>query len=708
MDQIYNSDKPIIEEKQDRFNRYKFAKRIAETIKNRNNDDGLVIGLFGVWGEGKSSVLNMIESSLQTTNDVLIVKFNPWRFKDEDALIFNFFKNLSENLDFELNTKKEKIGEFFKKYGSVASVLNLDLSKIGETLSDTQLEDLKERVNDFLKSYNKKIVVIIDDIDRLDKQELFSLFKLIKLTGDFTKTYYILSFDDEMVASSIGERFAEGDINSGHNFLEKIIQVPLRIPQALSKDLLQYTFDILNNVLDENKIDLGKEEEQNVGYLISQNLLLRIKTPRLAIRYVNSLSFLIPLLEGEVNMSDLILFEGIKVLYPKYYDFIKVSPEYFLETYYNITNEEKNTEKIEELKRNLEKLGNDLSKNEQKAILKLLKYLFPLTKEALENFSFRNRDNVWTKEKRIASSKYFYRYFIYSVSNDDISDVYFENYIRDLSLKEYEQVLTETIEIFDNNDAVEYLNKISFYEDSLDWEGKKVLIKLICSNQHRFEGLKGGSFSLGYNPKSQAAVVINRLLLSHDNYSEKFNVAKELMSVEIPFEFSTELLRWFKVGKTEEDKTLKEDEIKFLNKSILDRAIDDCDNSKSNLFEKYENFIFLLLSFFYENNPKGLTIYFKNLLNEKPKFIETIIYSLTSMIYSSSRVDPYKNDFKKETFECLKKYYDIEILHKILIENFGDEINKNEVFFCDNDEGQTKINTLRQFVHWYNLDVSEN
>ena len=292
MNQIYNSDKPINLKEQDRFNRYKFSNRIADTIIKRNSDEGLVIGLYGIWGEGKSSVLNMIEDELKKSEEILIVKFNPWRFKDEDALILNFFKNISESLDRELNTKIEKIGSFLKKYGGVTSVLNFDLSEIGKSFSDTQIEDLKNRVNDFLKESKKKIVVVIDDIDRLDKQELFSLFRLIKLTGDFSKTYYILSFDDEMVASAIGERFAEGNRNSGHNFLEKIIQVPLRIPQALSKDSLNFTFELLNEVLKENEVELGTDEDQNVGLLISQNILLRIKTPRLAIRYANSMEFL--------------------------------------------------------------------------------------------------------------------------------------------------------------------------------------------------------------------------------------------------------------------------------------------------------------------------------------------------------------------------------------------------------------------------------
>ncbi|WP_209300273.1 P-loop NTPase fold protein, partial [Flavobacterium psychrophilum] len=124
MKQIYNSDKPIFAKAQDRFNRNKFSNRIADTITKRIDNDGLVIGLYGIWGEGKSSVLNMIEEELNINDEILIVKFNPWRFKDEEALILNFLKNISEVLNRELNTKTEKFVDFLKKYGSVTSILN--------------------------------------------------------------------------------------------------------------------------------------------------------------------------------------------------------------------------------------------------------------------------------------------------------------------------------------------------------------------------------------------------------------------------------------------------------------------------------------------------------------------------------------------------------------------------------------------------------
>lgn len=701
MQQIYNSDKPIENKDQDRFNRYKFSSRIAETIIKRNGEEGLVIGLYGIWGEGKSSILNMIEQDLSENEEVLIIYFNPWKFKDEDALILNFFIKISSALDKELNSKIEKFGEFLGKYGSIASIFNIDLSEVGKSLSDANIEKLKGRVNGFLKESNKKVVVIIDDIDRLDKQELFAIFKLIKLIGDFKNTYYILAFDDEMVASSIGERYAEGNKSSGYNFLEKIIQVPLRIPQALSKDLLNYTFELINDTLEINEIDLGVEGSK-VGIQISQNLLLKINTPRLAIRYANSLSFLIPLLKGEVNISDLILFEGVKIFYPQYYDFIKQSPEYFIEPYKNSYLHNSDKDKIEEFKQKIDSLNQKLSKKEQKASLNLIKHLFPLIKGALDNYNFAH--NNWAKEKRIASAKYFNRYFLYSVPNDDISDVYFAEYINQLENKKIAEIINETSSIFDNIDSTEFLNKIGFYQDDLSWSQRKTIIKVICHYQEKFEGIKGGTLMSGfYNPKSQAAIKIIDLLSNSGEYKERFGFAQYLIK-NIDCNFSFELIGWLHIEKGDEELIFKAKDIQNLKEILLKRVIDDCKKTNSNIFEKYSDHIFRLLDFWFMKSPQQLKKYIDKCLKENKDFQEVIIYELTTMIYSSSYPDPFKTDFKKESYEVLKKYYNVDKLFKLFSKKKYSKIRNTDVKFYEPQKGQTKANAIRQFLHWYGLD----
>ena len=128
---------------------------------------------------------------------------------------------------------------------------------------------------------------------------------MVKLTADFANTNYVLSFDDEMVSAALADRFGEGNQNSGQNFLEKIIQIPLKIPLAQPAALQKFCFDIINSSLETNKIDLPDDEGRSFGNEFSQNILLMLSTPRLAVRYGNTLSFSMPLLHKEVNLVDL-------------------------------------------------------------------------------------------------------------------------------------------------------------------------------------------------------------------------------------------------------------------------------------------------------------------------------------------------------------------------------------------------------------------
>ncbi len=87
----------------------------------------------------------------------------------------------------------------------------------------------------------------------------------------------MLSFDEKMVASAIGERFGKGNIESGQSFLEKIIQVPLQIPQAQPDALKQYCFELVDNAINTSDLNLTKEEAQRFASAFSYNILLDLK-----------------------------------------------------------------------------------------------------------------------------------------------------------------------------------------------------------------------------------------------------------------------------------------------------------------------------------------------------------------------------------------------------------------------------------------------
>lgn len=337
------TDTPVKESIQDKFQRYEFSKRIANTIIENPQKDAVVIGIYGAWGEGKTSVINFIKNELCKQEYVSIINFNPWHYNDERTLLSNFFSILASVLDAQIQNGKEKIGEWIKKYGKL---LNFDIplvgniggavDSVGEILSEVDIEELKKRIEKVIIDSDRKIVIFIDDIDRLDKNEIYSVFRLVKLTADFVNTTYVLSFDEKMVAAAIGNRFGIGDEKAGRDFLEKIVQVPLCIPKASSESLRTYCVELIVKILEAHNIIIPEEDAKNFGYQFTTNIANSLNTPRMAVRYANSLSFALPLLYNEVNITDLMLIEAVKIFYPKHYSFIKNNPNYFISNYISV------------------------------------------------------------------------------------------------------------------------------------------------------------------------------------------------------------------------------------------------------------------------------------------------------------------------------------------------------------------------------------
>lgn len=728
MKQKISSDKPVALKSQDRFQRYDFSKRVAEKIVNSTDNDSIVIGIYGAWGEGKTSVINFIETELETYEDIIPIRFNPWRFTEEATLLVSFFNKLAlevkksfpepktEKNGFiertkkrwndrkePLKTNKETIGDIIEKYGKIVSIFGAGeaAESVGKVLSNVDIETLKERFEKLLLESNKKIVIFIDDIDRLDKQEIHAIFRLVKLTADFSNTIYILSFDQEMVASAIGERFGQGDKQAGLNFLEKIIQVPLKIPQAQPDALKQYCFELVDIAINDSGISLSKDDVQRFVSEFVGNVLLRLSTPRLAVRYGNTLSFSFPLLKGEVNMVDLMLVESLKIFYPNHYEFLKQNSNYFLASYdsfYSRYTDDKETRK-KELQEHLETLGKVLSKREKEAVLSLLKELFPRLKEALDNTFYHRGPEEWYKEKRIVSPDYFKRYFSYAVLKGEISDAQFDSFISTVKEKSQPEIIESFKRLIESSSTNNFLHKIRSLEEDLDWQTSKKLALSIGQSGDIFPE-DHSVFNFGFDqPNSQAAIFIYHLIKKHDNQEEKLELAIELMKTAQPFEFAQNINYWLRSGTTEDEKTFNIEEYNTLALVSIERALEEAGDTP--IFEKFQEPTWYLLESWSEIQPKEFDKYIKNILSKNPLKVKTLIEAFTPEVRSTSHPAPYKSNFKKEHYDRFKQFFDKDFIFSLIMENYGEEINKESVQFNDFENIQTGINILRQYKHWY-------
>lgn len=709
----YIADTPIFIQNEDKFQRFNFSRRIANTIIQRKDSSSLVIGIYGNWGEGKTSVINFVEDCLATSEDIIVFKFNPWRFTDETQLLSGFFHLLAKKLDKSIQSKGEKIGELICDYGEAVSPTIHELKtggvfKFFRKKFSVNIDEQKKRIENILNQEKKKIVVFIDDIDRLDKKEIQSVFKLVKLTGDFSFTTYVLAFDETMVAKAIGEIYEDGSETAGRSFLEKIIQVPLRLPQAQKNALRDYCFDKINNALSANGISASEDESRRFVQQF-KNLLPRLNTPRMAIRLGNSISFALPVLNKEVNLGDLMLIESIKVFYPDLYIFIRDNSSYFIQGYDKSLDRDyvksENRKKI--VKEAFDAICSKYSNEEHGSIKELLTELFPLFRGVFQSISFGEGSyQKWHEEKRIGSPQYFMRYFAYTVIEGEISDVEYEKFIENVSnvaLKERESEISNFLSNIDTGALA--MKMLLFKAEKYPPNVSEKLIQVFAKYGEKFSFNRNSVFGID-TPVGQLAYLAYKLLKNISDTNLQLTIANNFIS-ESPFilayEFSKNLKR--RNSKEQDDEAINEQHFDKLMITLLEKAKSDCGDQP--LFEKFPHEAAFLMSHVWSPilGKDNIMTYIKPILVECPSKTSSLIKVYAPFVYSSGSKFPYFGEINNEIYNWIQKTLDVDFIYEMLQKSYGN-IPDFDIF--PKYEGElTDDERAKQFMYFYGISLKK-
>jgi hypothetical protein len=569
----FSTDRPVSSKSDDRLNRAPFAERVAEVLRGLPKGAGLVVGIHGPWGDGKTTVLNMLQADLDAEAATATVEFNPWRFTDEPAMLAGFFRVLAGVIRAKLTTKGEDIAGWIETIGRYTSVVNDRFGKAGKVAgakAEPSLEDLRTRLADALATADKRIVVLVDDIDRLDRHETHTLFRLIKACADFPNVCYILAFDDVAVARSLGERYGAGDEASGRAFLEKIIQVPLKLPVAMKEDLRALCFQQVDQAISGAGIELTKED---VGGFISgfdRGVAIRLDTPRAAKRYGNGLMFALPMLKGEVCIVDLLLIEALRAFYPEVYDIIRANHEEFsgVDSDYGL----RSNDGLRAV-RLLEPLVDSLPSEEQKAIKSLLRSLFPKLGNAYGGAGHGSDWlSTWSKAKRICSPDYCPRYFAYSVPASDVRDSEMDALYAKAAEDDRSDVRTRIAKLFAGGKAKRVIERMRQHEESTTSEAVASLCLAIATNA---KDIPNPASIFGFaEPASQAGILISHLIERLPAGGPRVTLAKEVIGATEPLWFGGEVLRWLHVtddADRADSNTLTMDEVVEVRQALVER-----------------------------------------------------------------------------------------------------------------------------------------
>ncbi|RSS53905.1 P-loop NTPase fold protein [Streptomyces sp. WAC01280] len=338
---LLNGDDPIEEAGEDLLQRADLAEAFAAEIRNTAARYGAVFALTGRWGSGKTSLLNLTASALESADDVQVVKFNPWFFSGTDQLMQFFFDELAGQLrdgrtrKDKLKTASRAVAERLGKYSSalsplkfipgagavleVASALTEGTSKL---LGDDQTSVHQQRaeITELLANLPGRIVVFVDDIDRLSQQEIRDLFRLVRLTGSFPNVVYVLCFDRSVVESALTDGAVQGSA-----YLEKIVKISMEVPplptQALSPVISYGLAESLDG------IDGGPLDEKRWPDIFVQLILPMFSTIRDVKRYLASVPLAVRSRHAEVSLVDVLALEALRVRYPAAYDLLPTAAD---------------------------------------------------------------------------------------------------------------------------------------------------------------------------------------------------------------------------------------------------------------------------------------------------------------------------------------------------------------------------------------------
>ncbi len=249
---------------------------LAKTIIGNSPKKSFSIAITGEWGSGKTTYLDILTKQLEERKgdvDLVIIRFQPWEWVGEKDIFRAFFDELSE----ALNDQNDRLVRDIKSYTQL--ILGKDeetgltekfLQVFGLQPTPKTISECRKTINTTIEKYNKKIVVMIDDIDRLDGEEILKTLKLIRSVADFENTYYITALDYNHVVDSIADRV---QIKEPEEYLNKFFQQTIVLP-ANKKDLIKRMIvdTICKSIeLSNNEQNTLEEILENDRFLVEEN-----------------------------------------------------------------------------------------------------------------------------------------------------------------------------------------------------------------------------------------------------------------------------------------------------------------------------------------------------------------------------------------------------------------------------------------------------
>lgn len=503
----------------DLLERNKILDHLLDALINSTPQKKFVVSLEGKWGSGKTTIINLLKRKISKNNNHIIDDFDPWIYMDQE----NMFESMLNYL-----LKETNIG--FSPLHINRIIKQLSKSILGSSNKgwfDIQKDDrehiheIKELINSHLATSGKKVIFIIDNIDRAEKENILLIFKLVNHVLDFQGVTYLLSFDREQVNNILEIE------NIPPGYLKKMIQLEVQVP-PIDKQILKNIFK--KSILNTAKY-FNKTEFDILDYIFLIDTLVENNTDlRDFKRLLNSV--FIPLLSEEpyLNLRDQLSIEYIKFSNRQLHELIYQNKYFFISHHRNLYfNPFLESFRSKDFNKKGKSFFNELFSNKKnETYLPILEELFPFVKrynnnnDLMVDYTSPNdqSNNYILRNRGISSGKYFPLYFT-TTTNDfaDISQIaesITNDFSKNITIKDIHLVINKTV----NKDPYtqkELFKQLHLRIDEFPKSNIPNIVTVIFNNIH---SINDKSYFLQRGPKMRVKIMLGDLLerLSKDKF----------------------------------------------------------------------------------------------------------------------------------------------------------------------------------------------
>ncbi|MES2654615.1 MAG: P-loop NTPase fold protein [Bacteroidota bacterium] len=643
-----------------------YSKIIVEQVNNLKTENSFSIAIIGEWGSGKSTFMNFLEENLITDNRNIIIKYNPWKVKNTDLMLDDFFTSfINKVAEFDHDLKSSLIQ--YSQYLTESSLKDNWITKaltffISNFHKPQSLAEQLGNINTQIEQTGKKFIIFIDDIDRLTGEEIFQILKLLRTTMDFKNVIFIAGIDLKYVYNSIEKSKSIYSINK---YLNKIFQLEILLPPI---DKYKLRDSLLNQLVvseEHKKVisslfnDFG---EMPISSIPKEESAFNtcIDSFRDVNRFVNSFNLTYSIIGDFVEIRDLVFIELIKMKYPLVYQ--KIASKQYLFFYKSANSLGKN---VHFYQVDYNEIANKHfgGKTEDIEYVKLTRLLISIYKE----------DNMSKYKSACMINKHqtYYNYLtIGLITDEDFADIWNQ---------EIEEIIKIVKEYVKQNKQEDFYRKCQIFLPSinnLEIFEKFVLINLEIGEKNNQETIfdlihRGGNIGYDYFDFIKSIV------------------SNKILSLEKRIYFCSTYIQLIIRGGAFINKDLKKDYVE-LNFGFFEEFLEKQKEITYNLISIYRSNV-------EDSNEKGFLIYYKaaKLFRE---FIES-----HKEDYLKTLLHPYYNPNPAD-----KRYVFEPLLNQTFQDKGKDNGFENFEIFLENFKGNEKLkNFTKKHFEQYKKSKAE-